>query len=76
MVAGGPGSSVFIVTDYRLDGLGIESRGGGEIFCPSRPALGPTQAPVQWVLGLSGGKVQPERGADPSSPSSPEVLEE
>ena len=41
----GPGSVVGIVTDYGLDGPGIESR-WGEIFCLSRPALGPTQSPA------------------------------
>jgi len=51
---GGPGSSVGIATDYRLEGPG-SNPGGDEIFRPSRPALGPTQSPVQWVQGLSRG---------------------
>ena len=37
----GPDSSVGIATDYGLDCLG-SNPGGDEIFCPSRPALGPT----------------------------------
>ena len=50
----GLGSSVSIATDYGLDVLGSYP-GGDKIFRPSRPALGPTQPPVQWVLGLSQG---------------------
>jgi len=47
----GPGSSVGIGTDYGLDGPGSNPC-GDEIFRPSRPVLGPTQPPVQWVPGL------------------------
>jgi len=50
----GHGSSVGIVTDYGLDGLGSNPV-GDEIFRPSRPGLGPTQPPIQWVTGLSRG---------------------
>jgi len=50
----GPGSSVGIVTDHRLDGPG-SNPGGYEIFRPSRPALVSTQSPVKWVSGLSRG---------------------
>ena len=46
-----PASSVGIATDYGLDGPGSNPC-GDEIFRPSRPALGPTQPPVQWVPDL------------------------
>ena len=63
-------NSVGIVTGYGLDSPGIESRCRRDFPHLSRPALGPTQPPVQWVLGLSQGKEWPGRDADPSPPSS------
>ena len=49
-------SSVGIATRYGLDGPGIESRWGRDFPHPSRPSLGPTQPPVQWVPRLPRGK--------------------
>ena len=51
----GPGSSVGIATVYGLDGPEIKSRRGRDFPHLSRQALGPTQPPVQRVLGLSHG---------------------
>ena len=62
----GPGSSVGIATGYGLDGPGIESRWGRDFPHLSRPTLGPTQPPVEWVTGLSRGKERPGRDVDPS----------
>jgi hypothetical protein len=45
-------SSVGIATRYGLDGPGIECRRGLDFPHPSRPVLGPTQPPIQWVPGL------------------------
>jgi hypothetical protein len=69
------------MSGYGLDdrAIGIRSPAGQRIFpltSVSRPALGPTQLPVQWVpVVLSQGvKARPGRDADHSPPSSAEVV--
>jgi hypothetical protein len=71
-----PGISVGIETDYGLDGPGIESRRGRDFPHLFRPALGPTQPPVNGYRVFPGGKVRPGRAADHSPPSSAVVMEE
>jgi len=49
----GPGSVACIAIASGLDGPGIESRWRRDFPHLFRPALRPTQPPVQWVPGLS-----------------------
>jgi hypothetical protein len=53
--SGGRDNSVGIAIRYGLDGPGIECQWGRDLPHPSRPALWPTQLPIQWVPGLSRG---------------------
>jgi hypothetical protein len=73
------------MSDHGLDdrAIGVRSPAGAkDFFFPltsvSRPALGPTQPPVQWVPGVlsPGVKVLPGRDDDHSPLSSAEVENE
>ena len=48
----GRGSSVGTATNYRLDGLEIESRTGRDFSQPSGPTPRSTQSPIRWVPGV------------------------
>jgi len=67
----GRDSSVGIATGYGLDGPGIESRWGVEIFrtCPDRP-WDPPSLLFNGYRFFPGGKERLGRDADPSPPSS------
>jgi hypothetical protein len=75
------GSSVGIATGNGLDDrmIGVRFAAGLGILLiitASRPALGPTQPPIQWVPGaLSLGVKRPGRKADHSPPTNAEVKE-
>jgi hypothetical protein len=64
---------VGIATHYGLDGPGIESHWGQDFLHPSGWDLGPTQPPLQWVLGLFPGLKRPGHGIDHPPLSSTEV---
>jgi hypothetical protein len=51
----GRNSAFGIANRYGLDSQGIKCRWGRDFPQLSRPVLGPTQPPMQWVPGLSGG---------------------
>jgi hypothetical protein len=69
--------NLYSLLGYGLDDQGFDYRQGLGISLfttASRPALGPTQPPIQWVPGdLALGVKRPGREADHSLPSSAEV---
>jgi len=75
LVIVGRDSSVGIATNYGLDGPGIESRWGSEIFCirPDR-RWGPPSL-LNNLYRVFPGVKRPGRGVDYPSPSSAEVKE-
>jgi hypothetical protein len=72
------GSSVSVVSDYRLDDRVFDPRQSQKpLASVPWPALRPTQPPVQWAQGfLRRRKERPGRDADQSPPSSAEVKNE
>ena len=71
----GPGSSVGIVTDYGLEGMGIESRGGARVSARPPRSWGPPSLLYNGYRVFPGGKVLPGCAADHSPPSSAVVME-
>ena len=68
-------NSVGMETGYGLDGPVIKSRWGRDFPHPFKPALRPTQPPMQWVTGLfPGGKAARSWSWSPT-PFSAEVKE-
>jgi hypothetical protein len=72
---------ITFATGWTTGQSGFDSRRGQRIFplaSVSRPALGPTQPPVQWVPGVLSPGVKARQGpdADHSPPSSAEVENE
>jgi hypothetical protein len=65
-----------IATTYGLGGTGIESRWGGrDLPHPSRPALGASKPPLEWVPCHSRGQSGRGHGVDHPPASSAEVKE-
>jgi hypothetical protein len=74
------GNSANIATDYRLDDWDSIPGKGKEFFflaTVSRPALRPTQSPIQWVPGsFPGGIVRPGSDTDHSPLCNGEIKKE
>ena len=75
MLLGGLGSSVGIVTDYGLDGLGLHPGRAKFSARPDRP-WGPPSLLYNGYRVFSGGKVRRGSAADHSPPFSALVMEE
>ena len=75
MLTCGPGSSVGIATDYGLEVRDWIPEGTRFSACPDRP-WGPPSLLYNGYRVFPGGKMQPERAADHSPPSSVAVKEE
>ena len=71
----GPGSSVGIATDYRLDGPASNPGEARFSARPDRP-WGPPRLLYNGYRVFPGGKERPRRAADHSPPSSAAVMEE
>jgi len=71
----GGDSSVGVAIQCGLDGPGIKSRCERDFPHPSRQALGPTQPPTQWVVGLFPSTKWPGPSFDHPLPSSAEGKE-